>query len=454
MGSEKQTVSKNGGRHLKLNIGLIVFIGIFIYLIAIGLSYLMRNHISFYEVQQGWIVDSDTFTGFILRNEAVVNTGQSGYINYFVNDGAMVAREGNVCMVTTNAGSGVQGIADGSALTLNDSDYSDIREQVLSFKKKYNDSDYASVYDLDYQLGNIVSNIVSRNNINSMNQADSASGYTVMTADQSGIVSYSYDGMESYTQDDMTPELFSARNYEKTQLSAGMKIDSASPAYKLIYDDNWQIVICPTADQYKRLKELDTVNLQLQRDNITVSADVSTFQKDGTDYVSFSLSNYMVRYCNDRYIDIEIIWDNHDGLKIPKSSIVSKNFYRIPADYLQTEEESSESGFYSVDNDETVFIKPVIYAQNKEYCYVDCADIAEGTVLKKPSSDETYTIGETEALKGVYNINKGYAMFRLIDILYEYGDYCIVSDKTDYGVTLYDHIILNGSSVKENDIIY
>ena len=36
MGSEKQTVSKNGGRHLKLNIGLIVFIGIFIYLIAIG----------------------------------------------------------------------------------------------------------------------------------------------------------------------------------------------------------------------------------------------------------------------------------------------------------------------------------------------------------------------------------------------------------------------------------
>ena len=101
MGSEKQTVSKNGGRHLKLNIGLIVFIGIFIYLIAIGLSYLMRNHISFYEVQQGWIVDSDTFTGFILRNEAVVNTGQSGYINYFVNDGAMVAREGNVCMVTT-----------------------------------------------------------------------------------------------------------------------------------------------------------------------------------------------------------------------------------------------------------------------------------------------------------------------------------------------------------------
>ena len=39
MGSEKQTVSKNGGRHLKQNIGLIEYKANFIYLIAIGLSY-------------------------------------------------------------------------------------------------------------------------------------------------------------------------------------------------------------------------------------------------------------------------------------------------------------------------------------------------------------------------------------------------------------------------------
>ena len=71
-----------------------------------------------------------------------------------------------------------------------------------------------------------------------------------------------------------------------------------------------------------------------------------------------------------------------------------------------------------------------------------------------PDSTKRFLVSDVETLEGVYNINKGYAMFRLIDILYEYGDYCIVSDKTDYGVTLYDHIILNGSSVKENDIIY
>ena len=454
METEKKATARQSRRRLKLNIGLIVFIGIFLYMIAIGVSYLMRNHISFYEVQQGRIVDSDAYNGFIIRDEAVIPADKSGYINYFVNNGAMAAKNGNVCMINTNVSPSSGDTKNDTGYTLSANDYSDIREQVTSFKKNYSDSDYASVYDLDYQLTNIVSNIVSQNNIRSMEAATASGNYSVMSAADAGVVSYTYDGMESYTENDMKPELFSTRSYEKHQLSAGMQIESGSPAYKLIYSDNWKIIICPTADQFKRLKDVETVDLLLQKDHMTVTADVTTFQKDGTDYVCFSLSNYMVRDCNERYIDLEIVWNNYDGLKIPKSSVVSKNFYKIPVGYLQTEADSTESGFYSIANGETTFIKPVIYAQNDDNCYVDCADLAEGTVLQNPSSDETYTVGQTESLKGVYNINKGYAMFRLIDILYEYGDYCIISDKTDYGVTLYDHIVLNGSLVKENEILY
>ena len=65
-------------KHLKLNIGLIVFAGIFFYMVANGVAYFTRNHISFCEVQQGSIVDSDSFTGFILRDEAVVPADSSG----------------------------------------------------------------------------------------------------------------------------------------------------------------------------------------------------------------------------------------------------------------------------------------------------------------------------------------------------------------------------------------
>ena len=45
--------AKAGGRkHLKLHIGLIVFVGIFFYMVGNGVAYFTRNHISFCEVQQ------------------------------------------------------------------------------------------------------------------------------------------------------------------------------------------------------------------------------------------------------------------------------------------------------------------------------------------------------------------------------------------------------------------
>ncbi len=438
--------------HLKMNIGLIVFVVIFFYMAANGVMYLTKSHVSFCEVQPGRIVDSDSFTGFIIRDEAVVGAAKSGYVNYFINDGDKAPKLGNVCMIDSSSASGDEHPTQAAAFT--STDYSDIREQITTFKKNYSDSDYADVYNLDYQLNNIVSRIVSRNNIHTMSTAPSGGNYDIMKAAENGIISYTFDGMESFSADDMTPELFSRHTYEKEQLSAGTFVDRQSPVYKIIYDDNWQIILCPTAEQLAKLQEMETVDITFTKDDITVSADVSVFENDGVFYISLGLSNYMIRYCNDRYVDIEIVWNSQEGLKIPASAVTTKEFFMIPVDFIITEEESSEEGFYVEGPAGSELIKPVIYKKTEDYCYVDCSDISAGTVLKNLSTGQAYTVSSTAALKGVYNINKGYAMFRLIDVLYEYGDYCIIDDRTSYGVTLYDHIILDGSSASENQIIY
>ena len=123
-----------------------------------------------------------------------------------------------------------------------------------------------------------------------MNTAQSGDNYNIMKAAEAGIISYSYDGLEGYTMEDMTPELFSSRDYDKVQLSAGTWVESGSPAYKMIYDDNWQIVLYPTADQLKKLKDLETVDIILVRDEIAITADVNVFENDGKTYVSLGLS--------------------------------------------------------------------------------------------------------------------------------------------------------------------
>ena len=80
--------------------------------------------------------------------------------------------------------------------------------------------------------------------------------------------------------------------------------------------------------------------------------------------------------------------------------------------------------------------------------------------MKPPSEDEVtitdekYIIGTVAVLKGAYCVNKGYCQFRQVEILDRNDEYYIVKMGTKYGLSIYDHIILNSDMVTENQIMY
>jgi hypothetical protein len=147
------------------------------------------------------------------------------------------------------------------------------------------------------------------------------------------------------------------------------------------------------------------------------------------------------------------------GLKIPNSSIIDKEFYTIPIDYFMKGGDSNAEGLLIAGTDEagntaTEFISPTIYYETDQFYYVDSEDVSAGDIVLKSDSNATYVVGtDTAVLKGVYNINKGYAVFKQIDILYQNKEYTIVRTGTTYGIALYDHIALDGSKVNENELI-
>ena len=65
-----------------------------------------------------------------------------------------------------------------------------------------------------------------------------------------------------------------------------------------------------------------------------------------------------------------------------------------------------------------------------------------------------YQIGAKMPLKGVYNINKGYTVFRKVDVLESANGYSIVKKNTSYGLSTYDHIVLDASQVGDGELIY
>ena len=165
----------------------------------------------------------------------------------------------------------------------------------------------------------------------------------------------------------------------------------------------------------------------------------------------------MIRYLNERYVDIELVLNSKTGLKIPNSAITSKEFFKIPISCFTKGAESDDPCLLiKADENEggVKLVTPTIYCETEDYYYVDEQDVSAGDVIVLNDTSSTYVIGtDKESLVGVYNINKGYAVFKQINIISQNDDYAIVDTKTAYGISLYDHIALNGDSVHENDII-
>ena len=119
-----------------------------------------------------------------------------------------------------------------------------------------------------------------------------------------------------------------------------------------------------------------------------------------------------------------------------------------------------EEGFYReiYTNGELTMevVNPEIFYETDDMLYVDAAEDAvlkAGDVLIMPGSEERFTVGPTASLEGVYNINKGYAVFRQVTIIDENEEFCIVDPGNIYGLSAHDRIVLDASKVNEDDII-
>ena len=297
------------------------------------------------------------------------------------------------------------------------------------------------------------------------------------------MVEYYIDGYEDASLDDLNADWFDETKYQRQNLRTNELVSSGDPAYKLVTDENWKLVFPLDAEMEgyildkmqanQRTAEDGTVTqgttyiqIQFDKDGEAVWPSVTVEYRDGQAYGVLSFVNSMVRYANERYLSFEVLRDETSGLKIPKTAITEKDFYVIPAAYLTKVE--NDTGFMKqvTGEDGTVtaqFVNCTIYDQDEENAYVDPEEesfstskkkLVSGDLLVKTDSSETYQVGQTAKLTGVYNINKGYTIFRRVEVLYENEEYSIVKEGTSFGLSVYDRIVLNAATVTEDQVIY
>ena len=149
---EQKSVNIRKYRNIReLNLGVLLFAVVFIYLIVTVIMYLTDDQISAYEVREGSIVRDDSFTGLVLREETTVPAEGSGYVSYYQNENTKVKAGSNIYALSAEA-LDIQsdsGSADENAAeTLNTEVQATIAGQLQNFNEVYHASDFSAVYSL------------------------------------------------------------------------------------------------------------------------------------------------------------------------------------------------------------------------------------------------------------------------------------------------------------------
>lgn len=446
-----------------LNIGLIIFGIIFFYIIYYVYSYFTVSHTSVYEVIHGTIAVNNTFTGLALRSEEIVTADHSGNINYYLKD-AVKAGVGDLIYSIDADGAISSQInsANEDASTLDKENLRNLEKEISEYTNSYRPQAFYQVYTFKDDLNAQLAETLSMEALNSITDvvaaAEGNATFHKGTAAKDGLVCYVADGFENVTKDNFTKDMFDESSYSKKNLKEQTTVASGDPVYKLITDEEWNLVIPIEQNIKNQLKNDASVRIRFQKDHTTARVPFVIEEKDGELYLILSFSNSMIRFATDRYVEVELLFDEEKGLKIPNSAIVTKDFFTVPMEYFQKGNNSSQEGIIvrKVDKDgkqTDEFVTPDIYFATEYSYYVDGEELSDGDLLIKPNSSETYTIHETAKLEGIYCINKGYAVFRQIDVIYQNEEYSIIRSGTDYGISLYDHIALEGGTITENDII-
>lgn len=445
----------------QLNIGIVIFCMIFIYLVATVIMYITAPHITVYEVRQGSILKDTAYTGLVIRDEIVVNATEGGYINYYAKDSSKV-KVGSKIYTLSNEKLSFEEVSTDEELELTSEEERNVVLKIQKFIHDYQDTNFRDSYDFKNDIKDSLGSLNSQSKLDqltAMIDQGTLSGVNVYTTADDGVVVYSLDGMEGLTVDSATLEHLDKSKYQKTEFSNNTKIQAGDAIYKIITDDAWTLMVELDKETASLLQEKTYVKVNFTKDEQTLWATLQIKEVDGKYIAYLSFENSMVRYAKERYLDVELILEDETGLKIPKTAETEKEFYVVPRSYITQGGNSSNNGVLKQTKDAegnsiAEFSTVDIYYEDEEVVYLDPNEFGKNDVLIKPESNETFQLKEKRSLKGVYCINKGYAVFKQINILCESDTYYIVEEGNSYGLSNYDHIALDSTGIEENDVVF
>ncbi len=443
-------------RRFDFNVGYLVFIVIIIYLAVSVIMYATSKKTIVYEVNTGSLALDNIYEGFIIRDEEVIKADYSGMVNYYVQNGDK-ADASSIIYSIDETGHVSELLEQFSDTTLRDDDLHSVRDFLSEYTLTYSDKSFDKIYNAKSKVVNSLSSSYYDIILNDLDKIIEDSGNTTLfhklKAAHTGIVMFSVDGYESMREDSLNSKIFDNKDYKSVNLLENTIINKGDDAYRIINSDNWGIYVELSESDAATLATSQNVTVRFVESGLTTNAQFEVLRVGDKVYGKIDLKKYMINFADDRYVKIEITEKSRTGLKIPVSAVFNKSFYTIPKNYMTGSGTFVRISYSPKGEMLTESVETTIYDSDENYYYVSMDDFESGDILMEADTGNQYIVGTMGELTGVFCVNRGYAVFKMINIIDKNNEYYIVEKGASYGLSVYDHIVLDYRTVKENELV-
>lgn len=328
----------------KIIIGIIVAIAI---IYGIFMVYkLIKNPSNTFMVENGTISEEETVSGYIIRDEEVIEEKNKKTIIKIKEEGQRVAKgdsvfryysdkEGELENKIAELDGKIQAVLENEENLL-PNDKKLLESQIENELDKVNEQNEIS--KLAEYKKTISSYITKKAKIIGENSPSGSylkglieerTSYEeklkqeseYITAPSAGMVSYKIDGLEKVlTTDNLNT--FNKQFLQDLDLKVGKAIASSDVTAKIVNNYNNYIVFNSNSQEAKNAKVNDKVNIKVQNDEAIVAKIQNIIEEDdGSRTIAISVEKNIEELLSYRRISLDIIWWSASGYRVPNSAI-------------------------------------------------------------------------------------------------------------------------------------
>ncbi len=415
---------------------------------------------------------SGEYRGIVIRDEFVVQAEEKGYVTFFAV--ANEYRKGNSVLATIDPYgeivSKLYETVNGNMNLLSNASLLTIRKAIREGSGGMDLISFSGAYSLKTSVQSTILECLINENNAEIQKALAEIYFSEVRSSSTGYFENWQDGFEGLTEAEVTSEILLTGKDNKVFRNSGDAVETGDFLFKVFPGNSFKLCFLLEESEAERLK--DRTKLTIEAENgitCTGSFSIST-TADGKPMGILSFRSYGGNF-NCRFLSFKLLDQKTTGFKIPESALISKEFYVVEKRFITSGGSSNTKGVLVEKDGLAVFIPCTVYEYGsgdnfvigEDSAYLFSSEISAGMTIIAPTAAEgeenlskTMVIGPVTTVEGVYQINKGYCVFKPIVRLKNSleSSYVMISANVRSGLQAYDRIVLNAEGVKENELIF